>query len=74
MSKCEHHFCLSGNSGRCCKCDKEIVLAENLITTAKWHKKQCKDTECNVSLFMLGRVYSQLIGRELNKREFKIFI
>lgn len=40
------------------------ALAENIKQSAIWHKKYCKDTECNVSLILLGMTYAKLLGRK----------
>lgn len=50
---------------------------ENLKNAAIWHKEQCakvKDTECNVSLFLLGVTAVKILGRDLTEEEQKIFI
>lgn len=49
-------------------------IAENLLRLAKWHKRHCHDESCNVSLYMLGEVYSEILGRDLTKEEGKIFL
>ena len=50
--------------------------AENLINAARWHKEHCgniQDTECNVSLFLLGVTFVKITGRDLTPEEQKIF-
>ncbi len=49
---------------------------ENLKNAAIWHKEHCEkvqDTECNVSLFLLGVTAVKLLGRDLTKEEQDIF-
>lgn len=48
--------------------------AENLLRLAKWHKRHCHDESCNVSLYMLGETYEEILGRELTKEEGRIFL
>ncbi len=48
----------------------------NLLNSAKWHKEHCgniQDTECNVSLFLLGQTYELLANRKLTEEEHKVF-
>lgn len=40
----------------------------NLVRAAKWHRQECKDTECGVSLFWLG-VTAQRLAKEVNPEE-----
>lgn len=47
--------------------------AMNILNVSKWHKEHCEDTECNVSMYGLGRTYQSLIGRNLNEDEEKLF-
>lgn len=41
----------------------------NFLNSVRWHRDNCKDSECNVSLFMLRLLYARLVGRELTKKE-----
>lgn len=47
--------------------------AFNILQAAKHHKEWCGDSECNVSLYMLGMTYSALLGRKLTEEEFAVF-
>lgn len=50
---------------------------QNLRNAAIWHKEHCAkihDTECNVSLFLLGVTATKIAGRDLSKEEQQIFI
>lgn len=48
--------------------------AENLLESAKWHKAHCEDPECNVSLYLIGLVYQDLVGRGLTPSELAVFM
>ncbi len=48
-------------------------LAINLLKLAKDHKKKC-DGDCSISLFLVGEVYKELLGRALTDKERKVFI
>lgn len=53
--------------------DKEWA-AESLITLAKEHKRKCDSPDCGVSLYMLGKVYKELVDRNLTDEEWKVFV
>lgn len=53
--------------------DIKRIEALNILSVAKWHKEHCEDTECNVSLYMLGETYRNLVERETTAEERKTF-
>lgn len=46
---------------------------KSFLTVCKEHKEKCTG-ECNVSMFFLGNMFKQLVGRELTEEEKKIFM
>lgn len=53
--------------------DSKKIEALNILNSAKWHKEHCEDSECNVSLYLLGETYKTLAEYELNEEERQIF-
>lgn len=49
------------------------IKIESFLTVCKEHKNTCKG-DCNVSMFFLGQIYKDLVHRELNEEEKKLFI
>ncbi len=45
----------------------------NVLALAKEHKKNCKDSECNVSLILL-RIMAEKTGIVFTKEETEVFI
>ena len=46
---------------------------QSFLTVCKEHKEKC-DGNCNVSMFALGKMFRDMVGRELTEEENKIFI
>lgn len=46
---------------------------QSFLTVCKEHKEKCNSENCNVSMFALGQIFKNLIGRELTEEESKIF-
>jgi len=44
----------------------------NVIALAKYHKKYCKESDCNVSLILL-RQMSEELGIRFTKKETEVF-
>lgn len=53
--------------------DKDNITLHSFLTVCKEHKDRCHG-DCNVSMYMLGRLYMNLVGRELTEEERKLFM
>lgn len=61
------------NENHTVQSDLKRAEALNILNAAKWHKENCEDTECNISLYLLGETYRTLTEHELNAEERSIF-
>ena len=50
------------------------AIARTLLDLAQFHKENCNDESCCVSLELVGRAYIRLVGRALSDEEMKVFI
>jgi hypothetical protein len=50
------------------------AMAKNLLRLVKHHKKTCDGEDCNISLLLIADIYKEIIGRELTKKEFGMFM
>lgn len=39
-----------------------LMELQNIVASAKWHKKQCQDSQCGVSLYQLGLTAKRLVN------------
>ena len=53
--------------------DEKKLQAEMLMRLVEEHKAKCEG-RCFISVFLLGKLYQELIGRKLNKKEIKVFM
>ena len=49
-------------------------MARNLLELAKEHKKNCQRQNCNISIWVIGEIYKELVCRELTPEEIQLFI
>ena len=49
-------------------------LADNLLKLVVHHKETCYGEECTIKLSLMAVIYRDLVGRELDDLEMKIFM